>query len=42
MDQTVYFTDDGYMYSKIENEDTCMHGLNARLCVHPIYHYPTD
>lgn len=39
---TVYFTDEGYMYSKIEDEDTCPHGLSMWLCAHPIYHYPTD
>ena len=37
---TVYFTDEGYMYSKVDNEDTCMHGMSAWLCMGP-NHYPS-
>jgi hypothetical protein len=37
---TVYFTEEGYMYSKIEDEETCEHGMSAWLCMGPM-HYPS-
>jgi len=38
--RTVYFDSDGVMH-EMENEETCMHGMAAWLCAHPINHYPT-
>jgi len=37
--RTVYFDEDGEMH-EMENEETCMHGMSAWLCMGPM-HYPS-
>ncbi len=39
--RTVYFDEAGVMH-EMADEETCMHGMSAWLCAHPVYHYPTD
>jgi hypothetical protein len=37
--RTVYFDSDGVMH-EMEDEETCMHGMSAWLCMGP-NHYPS-
>jgi hypothetical protein len=33
---------DSFIIEEFDAEETCVHGMAAWLCAHPIYHYPTD